>query len=85
MQLSNKYSKETLPDGSKPTVIPVFERFGRWGVKAEEFLDELAKRARDIQGRKKEELLVQENFYHAIMSYLWKLSRLSVYRLEHFS
>ena len=50
-----KYRKESLPDGSKPFVTPlVFEHFGRWGPKAEEFLNELAKKSKDMLGRKNE-------------------------------
>ena len=48
---TNKYSKEALLDGSKSTVIPLCLNIldGGGSCKAEEFLDELARRGRDIE------------------------------------
>ncbi|XP_062500057.1 uncharacterized protein LOC134177291 [Corticium candelabrum] len=50
---SKKYSEESLADGSKPIVVPlVFEHFGRWGLKADELMNELGKKARGFDGRR---------------------------------
>ena len=48
----SKYSKEQLPGGYTPTLIPlVFEHFGGWGEEASTFLNKLSNLYRDEKGR----------------------------------
>ena len=48
----NKYSKEQLPGGHPPTLIPlVFEHFGGWGEEASTFLNKISNLYRDEEGR----------------------------------
>ena len=47
----NKYSKEQLPGGYTPTLIPlVFEHFGGWGEEASTFLNKFSKLYRNEEG-----------------------------------
>ena len=46
------YEKERYPGGLAVRVVPlVLEHFGRWGKKAESYLDDLSKQSRDDFGR----------------------------------
>ena len=46
----NKYSNQQHPGSCKATFIPlIFEHFGFWGEKAENYLNQLAKRLRDVE------------------------------------
>ena len=48
----SKYSKEQLPGGYTPTLIPqVFNNFSGWGEEASTFLNKLSKLYRDEKGR----------------------------------
>ena len=48
----NKYSKEQLPGGYTPALIPlVFEHFGGWGEEASAFLNKLSNLYRDEEER----------------------------------
>ncbi len=56
-----KYAKLALSGGgtTSPTlVLLVFEHFGRWGQEAERYLNTLASRARDCEGKKNDSELV---------------------------
>ena len=47
-----RYERERYPGGLSVRVVPlVVEHFGRWGKKAEAYLDDLSKRSRDGFGR----------------------------------
>ena len=47
-----KYSKEILPDGSSPEIVPlVFEHFGTWRSQAENLLHEPGRKTGLIEGR----------------------------------
>ena len=47
-----RYERERYPGGLSVTVVPlVGAHFGRWGKKAEAYLDDLSKRSRDGFGR----------------------------------
>ena len=47
----NKYDQQCLPGGEHFRFVPlVLEHFGRWGVQAETYLDELSRRAFDCYG-----------------------------------
>ena len=47
-----KYDQELLPGGFRPTFVPiVFEHFGCWGEKAEEYLKKLSQLSRDEDGK----------------------------------
>ena len=47
----NKYHQQCLPEGEHFRFVPlVLEHFGRWGVQAETYLDELSRRAFDCYG-----------------------------------
>ena len=46
----NKYSNQQHPGSCKATFIPmIFEHFGCWGEKADNYLNQLAKRSRDVE------------------------------------
>ena len=48
----NKYDEQCLPGGEHFRFLPlVLEHFGRWGVQAKSYLDELSRRALDCYGR----------------------------------
>ena len=50
-----KYQAQVLPDTSSLSFTPlVFEHFGRWGTAAMDFLNSLARKSRDVEGRKNE-------------------------------
>ena len=47
-----RYEKEKHPGGLSVRVVPlVLENFGRWGKKAETYLDDLSKRSKDDFGK----------------------------------
>ena len=46
----NKYSNQHHPGSCKATFIPlIFEHFGCWGEKADNYLNQLAKRLSDVE------------------------------------
>ena len=48
-----KYDQQTVPGGSTSDCTPVvFEHFGHWGVEAENLLNELAQKSKNLEGRK---------------------------------
>ena len=50
-----KYQARVLPDTSSLSFTPlVFEHFWRWGMAAMDFLNSLARKSRDVKGRKNE-------------------------------
>ena len=47
-----KYDQELLSGGFRPTFVPiVFEHFGCWGEKAEDYLKKLSQLSRDEDGK----------------------------------
>ena len=53
------YEKEKHPGGLSVRVVPlVLEHFGRWGKKAETYLDDLSKRSKDDFGKSNRAKLV---------------------------
>ena len=50
-----KYNQEVSQSGSRLSFVPlVFEHYGYWGPSAEDYLDRISKKAKDINGHNSE-------------------------------
>ena len=55
MRKKSKYEALSVQNGTTPNLLPlVFEHFGYWGQEADNFLNSLSKKSKDLEGRSTE-------------------------------
>ena len=72
-----KYDQELLPEGFRPTFVPiVWEHFGCWGEKAEDYLKKLSQLSRDEDGKSNESTF--KTYWRSVFSVCLKRSNARV-------
>ena len=72
-----RYEKEKHPGGLSVRAVPlVLEHFGRWGKKAETYLDDLSRRSKDDFGKSNRVAVntVKKTYWRRILSIIYNVA-----------